>query len=303
MKIGIVFFGTSSGVPTLSRNHTSILLSYKDEKILIDCGEGTQRQFRKAKINPCKLTKVLLTHLHGDHVFGLPGLFQTLGLNGYNKTLEIYGPSGTKKFIDDLFKTFKVTRAVQIKVEVKEVKGKFFENNDFSLEAVSLEHGTPTNGYAFQEKDKLRIYKDKLLKLGLKNHPLLGRLSKGEDIKIDGKLIKSKNLTYGQKGRKISFVFDTKMCTGVKKLTKDSDLVVIESTFLNQEDKSSSAGKDYKHLTLEEACKVGKELKVGKLVLTHFSQRYEFKEKMLLKAAKKIFKNVEIAKDFMKVEV
>jgi ribonuclease Z len=301
MKIPVIFLGTSSGIPTTTRNHTAILVSYKNEKILVDCGEGTQRQFRKAKINPCKITRVLLTHLHGDHVFGLPGFFQTLGLNGYNKTLEIYGPRGTSKLIKDIFKTFSSTNALKIKVKVEEVSGKFFENSDFVLSAVSLEHGTPTNGYVFQEKDKLRIYKDKLAKLKLKDKSELNKLTKGKDIKVDGKLIKSKNLTYGQKGRKISFIFDSKLCSGVKKLASDSDLAIMESTFLNDGDKK--ADKQYKHMTVEEACKVAKDSKVKELVLTHFSQRYEFKSDVLLKTAKKNFKNTVIAKDFLKVEV
>jgi len=301
MEIPIIFLGTSSGTPTSTRNHTSIFISYKDEKILIDCGEGTQRQLRKAKINPCKITKILITHLHGDHIFGLPGLFQTLGLNSYNKTLKIYGPKGIKKLIQNIQETFKTTKAIQIKTETKEVQGEFFKNNDFSLKAFSLEHGTPTNGYIFQEKDKLRIHKDKLKKLKLKNHPDLKKLTQGKDIKINNKTIKSKNLTYRQKGRKISFIFDTKMCPNIKKLAKDSDLAILESTFLSNQDMKKA--KQYKHLAVKEACKIAKDSNVKKLALTHFSQRYEFKEKELLKTAKKIFPNTIIAKDFLKVEV
>jgi len=301
MKIPIVFLGTSSQVPTATRNHTAILLSYKTEKILIDCGEGTQRQFRKAKINPCKLTRILITHSHGDHVFGLPGLFQTLAANGYEKTLYIYGPKGIKKLIENIFKVFILTK--RIKVVVEEVSGKFFENDDFVLSAVGLEHDTPTNGYFFQEKDCFRIHKNKLAKLKINNHPDLGKLSKGKDIKIDGKLIKAKSLTYEQKGRKISFIFDTQLCSGVKKLAKDSDLAIMEATYLNKDDKISSKGKEYKHMTIEEACKTAKTSKVKELVLTHFSQRYEFKIEKLLFAAKKFFKNVKIAKDFLVVEV
>ena len=104
--IKVKFLGTSGAVPTAERNHTSMLLEYENENILIDCGEGTQRQFRKARINPCKITRILITHWHGDHVLGLPGLLQTLGFSEYNKTLYIYGPKGTKEFMQNLFKTF-----------------------------------------------------------------------------------------------------------------------------------------------------------------------------------------------------
>ena len=98
-KVEIVFLGTGSAVPTIRRNHPSIFLRYKDESILFDCGEGTQRQIRKAKLNPCKLTRLFITHWHGDHVLGIPGLLQTLALNNYNRELEIYGPKGTKLYL------------------------------------------------------------------------------------------------------------------------------------------------------------------------------------------------------------
>ena len=117
MKIPITFLGTSQAIPTAKRNHTSILLSYNSENILIDCGEGTQRQFRKAKINPCKLTKLLITHWHGDHILGIPGLLQTLALNNYNRTLEIYGPKGTKKFMNLMQQIF--FKVGKIKIIVK----------------------------------------------------------------------------------------------------------------------------------------------------------------------------------------
>ena len=104
--IEITFLGTSGAIPTISRNTSAIYLKFNEENILIDCGEGTQRQFRKAKVNPCKITRILLTHLHGDHIFGLPGLFQTLALNDYQKKLFIYGPKGTKTLIKEIFKTF-----------------------------------------------------------------------------------------------------------------------------------------------------------------------------------------------------
>ena len=146
MKIPIIFLGTSQAIPTTTRNHTAILLKYKNENILIDCGEGTQRQFRKAKINPCKLTRILITHWHGDHILGLPGLFQSLVLNGYRKTLHIYGPKGTKKYIKELSKFFPIKK---LKIKIKEVKGKFLNTPDFEISALPLQHGCPCNGYVF----------------------------------------------------------------------------------------------------------------------------------------------------------
>jgi ribonuclease Z len=297
METKITFLGTSSAIPTKTRNHMSILLNYKNENILIDCGEGTQRQFRKADINPCNLTRLLITHFHGDHVFGLPGLFQTLGLNNYQKTLYIYGPKGTKEFINKLYETFIHTKKISMIVE--EVNGTFVETPDFKLTAMHLEHDSPTNGYCFEEKDKFRIDKNKLRKLKInRNNPLLGKLAKGEDIRINNKTIKYKDITYKQKGKKISFIFDTKLCDNAKKLAKDSSLAIIESTFLESSEEGKEKANEYKHLTAKQAAEIAKQGKVENLILTHFSQRYEHKEKLLLDEAKKIFKNTKIANDF-----
>ncbi len=303
-KIKITFLGTSQAIPTATRNHTSILLSYKNENILIDCGEGTQRQFRKANINPCKTTRLLITHWHGDHVLGIPGFFQTLALNNYSKILHVYGPKGTKKFIKEILKIF--IKKNKINVKVDEVNGRFFENNDFILESIALEHGIPSNGYAFNEKDKLRINKNKLSKilrgkkLTFNDHKKFGNLIKGKNIKINGKTIKFRDLTYTQKGRKLSFVFDTKYCKNAIKIAKNSDLSIVESTYSKKE---KNLAEKYKHLTSYQAAQIAKQAKTKMLVLTHISQRHEYKENILLKEAKKIFQQTKIAKDFMIVEV
>ena len=154
--IEIIFLGTSSMVPTKERNHSAILLSFKGNNILVDCGEGTQRQLKIANISASKTTKILITHWHGDHVLGLPGLIQTLAANNYSGVLEIYGPKGTKDKFKHMFKAFEFDQN-KIKLDINEVdKGKFFENDDFILECLPLEHGTLGLGYNFIEKDRRR---------------------------------------------------------------------------------------------------------------------------------------------------
>ncbi|MDD5191933.1 MAG: ribonuclease Z [Candidatus Nanoarchaeia archaeon] len=301
MKIPITFLGTSQAIPTEKRNHTAVLLKYKDETILIDCGEGTQRQFRRAHLNPCKITRILITHWHGDHVLGLPGLFQTLVLNNYNKTMKIYGPRGTKKFLKEFVNIF--IPVLKFKAEVHEVTGKFLETSDFEITARSLDHGNaPTNGYEFKEKSKLRINKEKLKKLKLTREETvkLSELIKGKNLKINNKLIKSKDLTYEQKGKRISFILDTKICKNAKKLAKKSDLAIIESTYLDTE---KDLARDYGHLTAKQAAQIAKQSKVKQLILTHISQRYENNEPAILHEAKKIFPNTILAEDLMRVEV
>ena len=159
-KIKLTFLGTGGMIPTQQRNHPAFFLSYANEGILVDCGEGTQIQFRKAGLNVNKITKILLTHRHGDHTFGLPGLFRTLAMLGYKRKLLIYGPKGIKKTIEGIFQAFGST--TEYEIEVSEVMGKFFETKDFYLEAEKMVHGPLCNAYSFVLKGKMRIDKKKL---------------------------------------------------------------------------------------------------------------------------------------------
>ncbi|MFH1248834.1 MAG: ribonuclease Z [archaeon] len=297
MKIDLIFLGTSQAVPTSKRNHTAIFFKYKEESILVDCGEGTQRQFRIAGINPCSLTKILITHWHGDHILGIPGLLQTLVLNGYNKKLSIYGPQGTKRFMENIFSLFVFVG--KINIEVIEASGKFFENKDFILEAFPLTHGPPCNAYSFTEKEKRRIDPKKLKKIGLSG-PLVGKLQKGESIVFNGKKVKSESVSYIEKGKKISFVLDTSMNVNCIKAAKEADLAIIESSY-SAEMKDKAA--EYHHLTCEDAANIAKKANAKKLILTHVSQRHEKEEYKLLKSAKNIFPQTQLAQDFMNIEI
>ncbi len=301
MKIPIVFLGTGQAIPTAKRNHTAILLSYKSENILIDCGEGTQRQFRKAKINPCKLTRILITHWHGDHILGLPGLFQTLALNNYPKTLCIYGPKGTGKFISLIYQLFIFREKLKIKVEEIE-SGKVLETPDFKIEALPMKHNAPCLAFSFVEKEKLRMDKAKLEKLKLRGN-MIAELAKGRDIKLNDRVIKASQVSYRQAGKKITVIMDTGMNENAVKIAKNSDLLICESTFLENSENGRQLAKEYKHLTAKQAAEIAKKSKSKKLILTHLSQRYENKEKLILQEARKIFKNVEIAEDLDKIEV
>jgi len=298
-KIKIIFLGTSDAIPTAEKNHTAILLKYKKENILVDCGEGTQRQFRKAKLNPGKLTRILITHWHGDHILGIPGILQTLALSGYKKTLFIYGPEGTKKYMKEILKTFVFVN--KIKLEIKEVKkGKFIEEQDFYFEAQRMSHGTPCNAYAFVKKGEIKIDKQKLKKIEIPAGPLLKRLKQGKNISYKGKKYLAKNLTFEEHSKKISFVLDTSMNDKIIPFVKDSNLLICESSFGLE---LAKRAQDYKHLTTEQASKIAKKAKVGKLFLTHISQRYKKEPQKILKQAKKIFKNSFLAKDLDIFEV
>jgi len=295
--IKVIFLGTSDAIPSAERNHTAILLEYKNESILVDCGEGTQRQFRKAKLNPNRITKILITHWHGDHVLGLAGLLQTLAFSDYNKTLDIYGPRGTKEFMKILLRTFAFQG--KYKINVEEVENRFFENDEFYLEAEKMTHGTPCNAYSFVRKGKLRIDKKKLEKTKLKG-VIIKKLKEGKDIVYQGKKYFAKNLTYEEIGKKISFVFDTSFNKNIVPFVKNSDLLVCESTFGEELEEQAE---EYKHLNVKHTAEIAKKSKSKKLVLTHISQRYSKNPKRILDAAKKIFKNSVLVKDLDEIEV
>lgn len=296
--IKITFLGTSAQVPTAKRNPTSILLNYNKENILIDCGEGTQRQFRKAKLNPCKITKILITHWHGDHVLGIPGLLQTLALSGYNKKLFIYGPKGTKNFMKNLLNMFVFRGEHSIKVE--EINRKFFETKDFYLESEKMTHGILCNAYVFVKKGQIRIDKKKLKKSKLPLGTLLQKLKQGKNIIYQGKKYLAKDLTYTEGDKKISFVLDTSMNKKIIPFVKNSDLLICESNFGSELEKHA---KEYKHLTARQAAEIAKKSNSKKLILTHISQRYDKDYKKILNDAKKIFKNSFLVDDLDVVKV
>jgi ribonuclease Z len=297
-SIKVNFLGTSAQIPTAKRNHSAILINYKDENILVDCGEGTQRQFRKAKLNPCRITKILITHIHGDHIFGLPGLISTLNFSGYNKELHIYGPKGSKRIIEEFLDLEHLKNG--FKVKIQEIYGKFFENEDFYIEAESMEHGIPTNAYSFVIKSKIRIDKAKLKKYKIKEGPFLRELKQGKDIAYEGKKYKAKDLTYNEDGKKVSIVLDTLFNSKIKKFVENADILICDSSFSS---KNGADAKEHLHLTAKQDGEIAKGAKVGKLILTHISQRYENNIKELLNDAKSVFKNTVIAEDFSEFEI
>ena len=294
----IIFLGTSSMVPTKERNHSSILISYGSENILVDCGEGTQRQLKIAGIKLMKITKILISHWHGDHVLGLPGLVQSMSSSGYTKTLNIYGPKGTKKLIEKMFEVFGFDQKFEIKVnEIK--SGKFFEDDEFILEAEQLEHNIETLGYRFEEKGKRKIDLSYTKKIGIPEGPMLGKLQEGKNIMWKGKEINVEKATHLIKGKSIAIITDTVPCKGAYKLAKDVDLLVSEATYASDLEGKSA---EYGHMTAKQAAEIANMGNAKQLILTHFSARYK-NTSNLEDEARTYFDNVLTAEDFMKINL
>ncbi|MFT4304886.1 MAG: ribonuclease Z [Candidatus Woesearchaeota archaeon] len=296
-KIELHVLGTASMVPTKDRNLTSIFLSYENKGILFDCGEGTQRQMKIVGIKPNKINMIFISHWHGDHVLGLPGLLQTLGNSDYDKTLHIYGPKGTKKYLEYMLKGFIFD--TKIDMEINEIeKGMVYENDDFFIETNKLKHSVECLGYSFIEKDKRKMNENKLDELNIKG-PNIGKLQKGEIIKINNKIIKPDEVSSLIKGKKITIIFDTEPCTNAIKLSENANLLVCEATYHSDLDEKSL---QYKHMTAKNAALLANEANVKKLILTHFSGRYKTTDD-IEKEAKDIFPNSVCAYDFMKIKL
>lgn len=298
----ITFLGTSSMVPTKERNQSAVFISRGGEGILVDCGEGTQRQFKVAGIPLTKATKVLISHWHGDHVLGLPGMLQTLNSSATGHKLQIFGPKGTKIQLDYMRKAFLMEEnGAGLSVEAFDIEkdGIFFENSEFYLEAALLEHSAPCLGYSLVEKGKVHIDMAAAKKLGLPQGPVLGQLQEGKAVTWKGKEVRPSDVTYHTKGRKVTVIMDTRLCSSAVKLAEGADVLVCESTYANDLEEKAE---EYRHLTASQAAAIANKAGVERLILTHFSQRYKTTQK-IEEDARTTFDNILCAKDFMKVRV
>lgn len=292
----MTFLGTSSMVPTKERNHTAIYVHHEGEGLLFDCGEGTQRQIKQAGIKPSKIRKLFISHWHGDHVLGIPGLIQTMGHNDYEGTLEIFGPKGTKLYMSRIFQAFASESKIPLKIT--ELHDEYVvEEKTFKVTAYELEHGIPCLGYKFEEKEKRRIDTEKIKKLKIPDGPLLGKLQQGKSIEWKGRKYKAKDLTTAVNGKKVGLIFDTRLTDTCYSIGKDVDVLVGEATFSNE---LKDHAYKFFHMTAGQSAEIAKQSGAKRLILSHFSQRYK-DTKVLLKEAKEEFKHTELAKDFMKV--
>ncbi len=294
----VVFLGTSSMVPTKERNHAGAFVAFGNEGILLDCGEGIQRQLRNAGISLTKVTIILISHWHGDHVLGLPGLIQSLASMESSRKLRIFGPRGTKKRFGLIKKAFVFEEKAE--VEIHDVSKRiFFETNDFKIESLPLEHSTACIGFSIIQKGKRRMNMEAVSKIGLAEGPALGKLQEGKSVKVNGKTIRPDDVSYLEKGKKITYITDTGICNNAVELAENADLLVCESTYA---DDLEEKAEKYKHLTARQAGMIANKADVKNLVLTHFSQRYKTVEQ-IEEDAKTVFSNVRCAFDYLKIRV
>ncbi|MBO8234358.1 ribonuclease Z [Prochlorococcus marinus XMU1419] len=311
--MNITFLGTSSGVPTLTRNVSSLALklSQSAEVYLFDCGEGTQHQLMRSKIKSSQIKKIFITHMHGDHIYGLPGLLATLGLSGKSKGIEIYGPSELKDFINSALRSSFCKLSFPLHfVEVENFASEnkiLFENNNLKVNCACLKHKIPAYGYRVSEKDKPGLFDIKKAEtLRIAPGPIYSELQQGKKVSLaDGRSFDGKDFC-GPPRRGESFVYctDTIFSESAVSLSKNADLLVHESTF-SQEDEIMAYEK--LHSTTVMAARTALLSNTKKLIITHFSPRYTNKNSItpsdLLKEAQKVFPNTHLAKDFLTTEI
>lgn len=305
MAMEVIFLGTGSAIPTFERNVLSIAVLRKNEILLFDCGEGTQHQFIKAGIKISKLQHIFISHLHGDHLYGIMGLLSSLNLNSRMKTLSIYGPHGLKEFIECLCRLSKMQLNYSLEIhEFQELNTitRIMENRKYHVEAISLKHRIPCLGFALVEKDIQGKMDGKLANiLKIPNGPVRGLLKSGKDVVLEnGRLIKSKTLVGNSTpGKKIAICTDTMYCSQTVEISKNSDLLIHECTFTSYHQNLAITTM---HSTFNDAITVAQQAQVKKLALIHFSSRYK-KNEFQMEEKKSVFPNCILTYDLLRISV
>jgi ribonuclease Z len=298
----VTFLGTSGSVPTLSRNLPSIAVRRKSELFLFDCGEGTQRQMFIARVGFSKKARIFITHMHGDHVLGLPGLIQTMSLLGREEPLEVYGPEGLADFVDAFKRTVQFGLTFPLTVKELNDDALLYRTKEYEVRCVKAEHSVPTFAFAIIEKDRPgKFHPERALALGVTEGPQWSKLQYGEIVTLkNGNIVNPEDvLGPGRPGLKIVYSGDTKPSKKVMDLAKQADLLIHDCTLSDDlKDKALEEG----HSTAAQAASVALEAEVVRLALFHVSARYP-DPSILLKEAQKIFTNTFVAEDFMSMSI
>jgi ribonuclease Z len=302
MSLKVIFLGTAGSVPTPKRSLPAVLIQRNGEQIMFDCGESVQRQMMKAKTGFHRKMKVFITHMHGDHILGLPGLLQTMALLDREKKLDVYGPSGIKRFLEDIRET--VQFVLTFPVEIHEIyePGVVCEEQDYSVQVVWANHVIPSLAYALVEKPRPgKFYPEKAKALGIPEGTLWSKLQHGHEVKLrNGQVVKPEDVLGSLRpGRKIVYTGDTRPFKAFTKFAAGADLLIHDATL---DDALAERAEQDGHSTPDQAAKNAKKAKVKQLVLTHVSARYD-DVSILLEQAQKIFKNTQVAEDFMEIEI
>ncbi|MEX2586858.1 MAG: ribonuclease Z [Actinomycetota bacterium] len=288
----LVVLGTSGQVPTRRRNLNGYLLRWDDEGLLFDPGEGTQRQMLLAGVRSSSITKILLTHFHGDHCMGLPGVVQRLTLDDVARPVAVYYPAGGQDYLDHLIRSSIHHAGAMLKFYPVQAPAVLETTPSFVLSAMPLDHRVEAIGYRLEQPPVRHMLADRLDELGIAGSDV-GALKRRGSIAAAGRQVMLDEVTEVRAGQKFAFVMDTRLCDAAFDLARDADMLLCESTYLSTEQELAN---QYGHMTAADAARVASEVNVRLLVLTHFSQRYDDTDSLLAEA-RAVFPNTVAAKD------
>lgn len=303
MTFSILILGSSSALPTSKKYPSACVLNIHERFFLVDCGEGTQMQLRKYRIKLGKINHIFLSHLHGDHVFGLFGLIASFNLLGRKTDLHIYANKEIEKILESHFRFFDNQRDFKIIYHYLNpcVVETVYEDKNITVSSFPLKHRVPTNGFLFKEKKRPNhIIKEKIDFYNIPVKELKNIIYGADFIKEDGAVINNSQLTYpSYQPRSFSYCTDTAFYEKIIPVVSNTDLLLHESTFA--QDKKEQAEKTY-HSTASDASEIALKAGVKMLLLTHFSSRYK-NTGIFLKEAKEKFNNTYIAEDGMEINI
>lgn len=290
--------GTGSRAPTRRRGHNGYLLRWDHEGLLFDPGEGTQRQFAFADVSTARITRIALTHLHGDHCLGLPGLLQRIAHDGAGIDIPIMYPASGQAFVDRLCNASIGAKSPVVLCPVDDDGGVVVDTEEFTITALPLAHSVPTLGWRVQERAALRLLPDRLEAAGV-HGPDAGELLERGHVEVAGRVVTLDEVSEMRDGQSVAFVMDTGVCDNAVRLAEGADMLVCEATFLESE---STLARETGHLTARSAATIAREAGARQLVLTHFSSRYDDLDGHLREAAE-VFPDVVVAEDLTVVDV
>lgn len=301
----VVPLGTSSGKPTLKRNVSALAVTREAEWLLFDCGEGTQTQIARAGLSPSRLSAIFITHLHGDHFNGLAGLLSTMGLDRRTRDLTLVGPPGMREYLDLLeqLKVIFITYAVEIR-EIASPPGLItvYESSDYVVSAGALDHRLFALGYRIDERPRSgRFDVVRARELGVPEGPEWGRLQSGEDVLLDdGSVVRPSDvLGPARAGKSVAYCLDTRPCATSAGLAQGVDLLIHEATYTEE---FAAKARQYGHSTAAQAARTARNAGSRRLLITHFSTRFE-DPAPLLEEARAIFPETRLAEDLIEIEV
>ena len=301
MMLNVTFLGTAGSLPTPERNPSAVLVNREGELILFDCAEGTQRQMMRARTGMMRLNYIFLTHLHADHILGIPGLLETMAFQGRENPITIAGPVNTIRLVECFKSVCYFSRSFIVQA-IELEPGDVIKMKGFQVRAISTNHSVPSIGYSLEEDMRLgRFNREAAISLGVTPGPLFGKLQHGQTIEVDGRKIEPHEVMGPPRpGRKLVYTGDTRPCKSVQMASQGADLLIHECALASD---MAQWARDTKHSTAAEAAEVARDAGVGQLVLTHISSRYSEDTSQLLKEAKSIFERTIVAEDLMSIDI